>query len=882
MAQLGTIRGALLALLLVAVSAAGAEPKRVLILDSFGRDVAPFSEVAAAFRTTLVQQLNHSVDLYETSLDLAQFGAPEAEGAFADFLAQRFAKRRFELIVTIGAPAANFAARRRERLFPRIPMLFVGVDQRLLPPEFLSTNSTVVTENVNLPGIVENILQILPKTKNIVVAIGNSPLERFWLAELRREFEPFTRRVRFTWFNQLSLEEMERRAAALPAHSVILFGFLVLDAAGAIYDHYQALKRLHAAANAPIFGYFESQLGLGILGGRLYQDRAVGVRAARAAIRILRGEAPAAIAPQFLATAWPRYDWRELQRWDIDEARLPPRSEVLYRAPSFWVHYKWYVIAATTVCLAQALFILALLLNRRRLRLAQSDLRESEQRMRLAAEATKLGLWVWDIRDNAVWASGSGRVLFGLSPTQPINFERFLELLHPDDRESTRQAIQCSLEGDGHYGAEYRIVLPERGTRWIATRGRVEFDSDGKPTRLLSVSIDITEPKRAQEKFRLAVESSPSAIVMVDDRDQIVLMNARAESLFGYTRQELIGRPIEILVPNRLRGDYAAYHTQFFASPQLQYLGVGRDLLARRKDGTEFEVEIELNPLDTEDGVHVLAAIVDITERKRAELEAQRHRQELAHVSRVSAMGELTASIAHELNQPLTAILSNAQAAQRLLARPQSDLQEIKDILQDIVSDDKRAGEIIRRIRALVRKDVRERERVCINRVIQEVIKFLYDEALLRNVRIGTHLERGLPAVSGDPIQLQQVLINLYMNAFDAMAENRTHSRELMVCSKTAHSGRILVTVTDSGSGLPADRLEEIFQPFYSSKQQGLGMGLAVSRTLIEAHGGRMWAANNRPRGAKICIELPAQTMDKNRVSRDIPAPFRTREFGSY
>ncbi|MDN5849841.1 MAG: ATP-binding protein [Nitrococcus sp.] len=761
MARVGTIRGVLLALLLVAVCAAGAEPKRVLILYSFGRRVAPFSEVAAAFRTTLVRQLNHGVVLYETSLDLAQFEAPVAEGAFADFLAQRFARRRLDLIVTIGAPAADFAARHRKRLFPAIPMLVVGLDKRFLPPEPLRTNSTVVTGKISFSGMVANILHILPKTKNIVVAIGSSPLERSWLAQMRRQFAPFIPRVRFIWFNRLPVEEMQRRAAALPAHSVILFGPLVRDAAGVPYEHYAALKRLRAAANAPIFGYFESQLGLGIVGGRLYQERAVGVRAARAAIRILRGEAPAAITPRVLVTALPRYDWRELRRWSIDEARLPAGSEVLYRAPSLWMRYKWHIIAAMTLGLAQALFILALLLNRRRLRIAQSDLHESEQRMRLAAEITKLGLWVWDIRDNAVWVSESSRALFGLAPAQSIDFERFLERLHPEDGESTRQAMQRCLEGEGHYAAQCRILLSEQGTRWIAMQGRVEFDRDGKPARLLGASIDITE-------------------------------------------------------------------------------------------------------------------------RKSAELEVQHQRRELAHVSRVGVMGELAASIAHELNQPLTAILSNAQAAQRLLARPPSDLQEIKDILADIVRDDKRAGEIIRRMRALVRKEAREWERVCINHVIQEVTKLLCDEALLRTVKIETRLERRPPTVVGDPIQLQQVLINLYVNAFEAMAQNVARSRELMVRSKTACSGgMILVTVTDNGPGVPADRLEKIFQPFYSSKQQGLGMGLAVSRTLIDAHGGRMWAAKNRPRGAKICIELPAQTTDKNRVSSGSPALLRTPEPGS-
>jgi len=210
--------------------------------------------------------------------------------------------------------------------------------------------------------------------------------------------------------------------------------------------------------------------------------------------------------------------------------------------------------------------------------------------------------------------------------------------------------------------------------------------------------------KRAEERFRLAVEASPNAIVMVDGRGKMLLVNALTENLFGYSREELIGQTVEILAPERFSAGHPAHRAAFFGAPQARTIGVGRDLFARRKDGSEFLVEIGLNPIQTAEGILVLTAIVDITERKRVELELQRQREELAHVTRVSTVGELTTSVAHELNQPLGAILSNAEAAEMFLQADPPALDEVREILADIRKDDERASEVIWRMRSLLRK----------------------------------------------------------------------------------------------------------------------------------------------------------------------------------
>lgn len=385
----------LLSLVCTATCFADRSPKRVLILDSFGRDVSPFLAAVSSLRTTLAQELGQAVDFYEVSLDMGRFSEPETEGPVLEFLRARFQERPLDLVVPFGAPAVKFIGQYREQLFPGAPIVFTGVEPRLVPPDLLRANATLVTQKINLPGIVEDILQMRPDTTNIVVVFGASRLEKFWVNECRREFQPFTDRVGFTWLNDLSLGEVLERIAVLPPHSFILFGMFVMDAAGVPFDNDEAFRRLRAVATAPVFGYFGSEFGFGAIGGHLYQDSDVGVRGGRAAIRILRGEAAGTIAPQIIEQVAPVYDWRELLRWGISEARLPEGSVIRFREPTFWALYWRWAIGILLFGLFQTGLIITLLVNRARRRVAETAARDfsgrlirahEEERGRLARE----------------------------------------------------------------------------------------------------------------------------------------------------------------------------------------------------------------------------------------------------------------------------------------------------------------------------------------------------------------------------------------------------------------------------------------------------------------------------------------------------------------
>ena len=229
--------------------------------------------------------------------------------------------------------------------------------------------------------------------------------------------------------------------------------------------------------------------------------------------------------------------------------------------------------------------------------------------------------------------------------------------------------------------------------------------------------------EQAETRFRLVVEAAPNAMIMVDPAGRITLVNAQTEAVFGYTREELIGLPIETLIPERFRSRHPGDRGRYFASPSARAMGAGRELFGRRKDGSEVPVEVGLNPIRSSEGVFALASVIDITERKRSELELEQQRSELAHLSRVTMLGELSGSLAHELNQPLSAILSNAQAAQRFLAGDPSNLDEVREILKDIVEQDKRAGEVIRRLRLLLMKGEVHRQPLDLSEVLLDVLK---------------------------------------------------------------------------------------------------------------------------------------------------------------
>ena len=381
--------------------------KRVLLVHSYG-SVAAMSQ-SVAFETELTKRMGREkVYVDEVYLDHARYPETDMEEALVDYLQKRVAKWQPDLVVPLVSPACVFVAQHRERLFPSTPILYAGMDKRRLPAGALEKNAAFVGNRLDLPGFAEDILQLAPDTTNIVCVIGASPVERYWTAVFQNEFARFTNRVSFTWLNDLPFDQMLERLKRLPPRSFVFVILMLRDAAGVAHDSEDVLKQICEAANAPVNSIFENQLGLGIVGGRLYSSRAEGVEAARIAFRILRGEPASSLPPVILKPVGPQYDWRELRRWHINEDRLPPDSVVKFRVPSFWERHRAWIITGLSALVVQTALIAGLLLNLRQRRRVERSLRESEERIKLAADAAELGMWEWDLASDKVRAEGRG------------------------------------------------------------------------------------------------------------------------------------------------------------------------------------------------------------------------------------------------------------------------------------------------------------------------------------------------------------------------------------------------------------------------------------------------------------------------------------------
>jgi PAS domain S-box-containing protein len=369
----------------------------------------------------------------------------------------------------------------------------------------------------------------------------------------------------------------------------------------------------------------------------------------------------------------------------------------------------------------------------------------------------------------------------------------------------------------------------------------------------------------SEEKDRVIVEAANDAVITMDEKGAILLANPATRRIFGYDPVEIVGKRMTMLMPEMMRKLHENGFRRYLTTGKRHLNWQGVEVTAQRKDGQEFPVEVSFGEL-TSDGHKLFTGFIrDISERKQAEdrLRAsernlQTTQAELARVSRLTTMGELAASIAHEVNQPLTGVINNGSACLRLLANNNLEPDVLRRALEGIIADGTRASTVLARIRAFIKKEPAEKSELDINEVIQEVLVVLAGRELYENQVLPDHqLKTDLPSVLADRVQLQQVLLNLIMNGIEAMAAVSDRPRLLGVQSRIDESGDVLVAVSDSGTGFGLE-LDRVFNPFFTTKANGMGMGLSISRSLVESHGGRLWAAPNSPHGAVFSFTLPA------------------------
>jgi PAS domain S-box-containing protein len=496
----------------------------------------------------------------------------------------------------------------------------------------------------------------------------------------------------------------------------------------------------------------------------------------------------------------------------------------------------------------------------------EQNLRDSEEQLRLAQEASGVGVWDWDTRSNRVEWSDQNFRIFGLEPgKQRLDESSFLTPVYPEDRPAVKLAIGEALRPGGELDAEYRIQRPDGSMRWVLAQGRTHCDNKGSPFRMIGLSLDVTERRqaaeelrRSEERFRLLVEGiADYAIFMLDAEGFVTSWNSGAERIKGYHAEEIIGQHYSCFFGDEdlRKGNPAMALREAAATGRFE-----EDGWRLRKDGLRFQANVILTALHDPKGKLVGFAKItrDLTESRRAEDAVQAAQAELARVVRVSTLGELTASIAHEINQPLSAIVTNANASRRILASPAPDIEDVQQALMEIAEAGTRAGEIISHIRALVKKGAPQKSPVDINLVIQEVLDIIPRVLEKQHISLKMELQPALPPVLGDRVQLQQVVLNLIMNGIEAMSAVPDRPRSLVIRSDARESG-LEVTVQDSGIGFDPRNIDHVFDTFFTTKPNGMGMGLSICRSIIEAHRGRLWASlDPAVQGATFRFSLPA------------------------
>jgi signal transduction histidine kinase len=586
-----------------------AQPKKILVLHSYSQNAAPWVAWSREIRNELNRQSPWPLNIQEYSLVTAQDDNEAAEARFVEYLGALYAQRPPDLIVALGGPAARFVQRYRAHLYPTTPMLLAAVELRRVEQSVLSEQDAVVGVRYDQVALVENIMRLLPETKAIAVIIGNSPAERFWIGEVHRELKPLLQnKVELILYNDQPFEKILKEVASLPPHSVIFYQQMMVDGTGAVYGDKEPLRRIFEVADAPIFTYDMAHVNGEVVGGPMFSPVEGARPTAAVAVRLLEGEKGSDIKVPPIEFSTPKYDWRQLQRWNISEGRLPPGSEILFREPTMWEQHSWLIALITAVILVQATLISALLREHRR--------------------------------------------------------------------------------------------------------------------------------------------------------------------------------------------------------------------------------------------------------RQFAEVQSRQRMAELAHVNRFSTAGELTASIAHEINQPLGSILANAETADEILKSPRPDIAELRDIVKDILQDDRRASEVIRRMRSLLRKAPFELKNFDFNDLARETVGFLSSLAIARDFQIRSLITPDALPIMGDRVQLQQVILNLVVNGIDAMSNTPSDERIISIRTWRVENDAEL-SVSDRGPGIPRDKLKEVFEPFFTSKAEGMGMGLSIARTIVEAHNGQITAVNEPGAGAVFRIKLP-------------------------
>jgi two-component system sensor kinase FixL len=885
--------------------------KKVLLLYSW-RSVIPANvEWDTGIREALEGTGQQPIEFYTEYLDLAQFPDEAYLHSLLNLLQTKYSGKKIDLLIPVGDLAFSFLQAHGNALFPGSPIVFCAVVKQQLEPLKPPPNSSGVVAWVDVQGTLAAALKLQPKTRRVVVVGGIAKTDRALLQIAREGLRPYEGVLEVTYLTDLSMAETLQRVSSLPPQTVVIYLCMLRDSTGQGFVPREALERVAQTANAPVYALWENLLGYGIVGGHLMSFTEQGRLAGELGRRVLNGEKPENISIIYEGGDVYEFDWRQLERWGLKESALPPGSLIRFREQSLWENHRGEVIGTAAAFSVLSLLVVGLLINLGQRRRAERALAKRLQFETLLAELSAqfvaveanevdreidqgikhLGEFL-GIDRVRLWQLCGPQGEFipthswttpGIRPTSLTQAEerfpwirsqmlqgRPVAFSRPDELPEEARADRQSLLTDGIKSA---LCIPLAvGGKFIgaltlsALRSPKVWDpglaQEIRPigeifANALIRSVADNELRQGELKYRIVADFTYDWEYWQNPDGTWRYVSPACERISGHRPEEFLKRPgllrDIIVMEDRERWDRHNFNAQKDPS--------GREFQFRikRPDGSIRWIEHACQSVTDDAGefIGVRASNRDITERRQAEMSDQQHREQLAHVTRVATLGELTASLAHEVNQPLNAVMNNAQAAIRFLHREQPDLDEVGEALGDIVRDGKRAAEVIQRLRQFLRPGEMHAQAVDLNQVIEEATALTRNEFQSSNIKLRFSLTDNLPPVWADRIQIQQVVLNLLINAKEAMDQAGANPREILVMTEVEDEETVKVSFRDRGPGLTSENLEKIFEPFYTTKTAGMGLGLAISRSIIASLGGRVWARPNPDQGATLAFALP-------------------------
>jgi signal transduction histidine kinase len=909
--------GLLIALLAAGVPMSGAgRSKTVLVIYSNERSLPANVQIDENLRETL--ETSTSLDLrYQTEfLDYPHYGDEADEGydkLISDFFRAKYADQRIDVIVAVGPQSLRFLRRHQGDLFPTIPVLAIATGRPSAADLAASSRFLSIPISLEPRPTLELAVRLQPKAGEIVVVTGASKFDLDWEQRIKAIFVVWTAHPPVRYLSGLALDVILRELSRLPANTIVYTPGLQQDGSGRAYANRDAVHRMAEASSAPLYSSYSTMINFGIVGGYVFEMGDVGIQAGQVIKRILSGEKltqkdmPDSLPSQYVV------DWNQLERWHLFEANLPLGTRIVNRAPDPWEKYKHYIWGIALLLTFEALLILYLLTERRRRRLAQEQLADRLHVEILVAQVSSefanlqngqidqaILRSLQSLQDFShssvacVWQSQDHGSKFLCSHLWPQDVIDEKSMVSPGDLPG---ALNRLLRGEA-------VPFPDE-----AGSGKLE---DGRSFHNAAIRSVLAIPIQSEKRFLGALTLVNATEAKSWSADIVPQLSTVADILGGALARQSAAhalRESEVLkgvILDYLQSDVAVIDnegmilevnqhwvdsaTRNGASEQVRvgvgvnYLDVCRSDIGNKEAlqnllGIQAVLSGSLQTFESEYASNspsesrwfrmtvtrlprssggALIIHFNITRQKLAELERERMQEETAQLHRATEMGQLVASLAHELTQPLAAILSNAQAGSYLATRPEPDITEINAALQDIIEDDQRARSVLNNVRALLKKHPITPHRVDLNEIVEDVTRLVKSSAQLRGVRVLSMLSENPVFVQGDEVPLQQVVINLVNNAMDAMTQIPADRRVITLRTTVQlQSGSGLLEVEDQGPGVPDDLKVKLFQPFFTTKSEGLGMGLAICQTILQTLGGSIQLQDNAELGATFHVVLP-------------------------